>query len=229
MAKYRRWLKAQEAELDFIVSGLLESSLDAQYWENVLIKDFSFGDRSFWKGRVIEIGCGIKGMIHFVKGAGLKVGVDPLALAFKRANLSEFPGTIRLCAMGETLPFQPNSFDRAIIYNVLDHTNNPRQILKETFRILRPGSKLLFSLFAIAPWVTPIRWILDLMDREHPFHLTLQEAVSMIKSAGFEVVRMKTYKRRAYRLWSCPPSSSKHWKHLGANLLHYSVNCIAVK
>ena len=41
MVKWKRWLKAQEAEYNFVVSGLLEFPLDAQYWDNVLAKDFS--------------------------------------------------------------------------------------------------------------------------------------------------------------------------------------------
>lgn len=51
------------------------------------------------------------------------------------------------CAManGEKLPFPDASFDMAVMREVLEHLQNPKATLQETFRILKPGGYLLIT------------------------------------------------------------------------------------
>ncbi|RRR76659.1 MAG: class I SAM-dependent methyltransferase [Candidatus Viridilinea halotolerans] len=41
--------------------------------------------------------------------------------------------------VGEQMPFQPESFDLVYSTHVLEHVQNPRKVLHETVRVLRPG------------------------------------------------------------------------------------------
>ena len=46
---------------------------------------------------------------------------------------------------GETLPFDDDSFDVVLCDNVVDHALNPRKILEEIARVLKPGGTLYFE------------------------------------------------------------------------------------
>jgi ubiquinone/menaquinone biosynthesis C-methylase UbiE len=46
---------------------------------------------------------------------------------------------------GETLPFEDASFDVVLCDNVVDHALDPRGILKEIARVLKPGGTLYFE------------------------------------------------------------------------------------
>lgn len=94
--------------------------------------------------RVIEVGSGAHGLIFYF-GAGTGVGVDPLAVHYAELFPRWQRRALTISAAGESLPFQDDSFDVVLCDNVVDHAENPRQIVKELVRILRPGGLLYFS------------------------------------------------------------------------------------
>jgi SAM-dependent methyltransferase len=48
-------------------------------------------------------------------------------------------------AAGEALPFPPETFDLVCCWDVLEHVQEPRQVLSEAGRVLRPGGVLLLT------------------------------------------------------------------------------------
>jgi SAM-dependent methyltransferase len=131
--------------------------------------------------RVLEIGCGTGcDLLQFRKHGATAVGVDVtpehLRLAQKRNDNAVF-----LCrADARRLPFRDESFDYVYSHGVLHHIEQPRQTVKEIFRVLRPGGRFnihvyaLWSLFLLATVIQHgYRWRLWIENSRDPVHIDL--------------------------------------------------------
>lgn len=109
--------------------------------------------------RVLEVGSGAHGLI-FGFGTGSGVGVDPLAVDYKRLfpKWQENAGTV--AAIGEELPFEDGAFDVVLSDNVVDHAEGPVRIIEELARVLKPGGLLYFTVNIHHP-------VYDLVSRAH--------------------------------------------------------------
>jgi SAM-dependent methyltransferase len=94
--------------------------------------------------RVLEVGSGAHGLV-FGFGASFGVGIDPLAVDYKRLFPALQSRAITVTAIGEELPFPDASFDVVLSDNVIDHAEQPLKILDELVRVLRPGALLYFT------------------------------------------------------------------------------------
>jgi SAM-dependent methyltransferase len=88
--------------------------------------------------RVLDAGCG-GGEIHG-EYKRFKVPVDYYGVDLAVGNASEF----RVSAVADLhkLPFKDESFDKIICNQVLEHVNDPQAVLRQFFRVLRPGGSL---------------------------------------------------------------------------------------
>jgi len=93
---------------------------------------------------VIEVGSGAHGLIFFFGNENV-VGVDPLAVDYRRLFPNWQKRVPTVAAFGEQLPFADTSFDIVLCDNVVDHAENPAGIVHELVRILRPGGLLYFT------------------------------------------------------------------------------------
>lgn len=94
--------------------------------------------------RVLEVGSGAHGLI-FEFGARFAVGVDPLAVHYKRLFPRWQQKAQTIAAAGERLPFADNAFDVVLCDNVIDHAEQPFAIVDELVRVLRPAGLLYFT------------------------------------------------------------------------------------
>lgn len=94
--------------------------------------------------RVLEVGSGAHGLIFFF-GTAEGVGVDPLADHYAALFPAWQDRARTIAAFGEKLPFDAASFDVVLCDNVVDHAENPRRILEEIARVLKPGGLLYFT------------------------------------------------------------------------------------
>jgi ubiquinone/menaquinone biosynthesis C-methylase UbiE len=58
-------------------------------------------------------------------------------------------------AAGESLPFPAGSFDAVTAWDVLEHVQDPRAVLREIARVLRPGGHALITAINRRAWVDP--------------------------------------------------------------------------
>ncbi len=149
------------------------------------------------EARVLEVGCGSRGLIFFWEPAGLRVGIDPLAVQY--AGL--FPWHRRVptsAAAGEALPFADESFDVVLCDNVIDHAERPGAIMRELARVLKPGGVLFFTVnvhhpvYRVGAWLHAGWTTLGVPFEIGPFadhtvHLTLGAARRLVEALPVRV------------------------------------------
>jgi SAM-dependent methyltransferase len=208
----RRWSEAQRRELHFWKNWRTYDpyrNLNLhEYWDQELA-NFGCAASLFQGRRVLDVGCGPHGLIHFLESAAQRICVDPLLLDFEMPE----KGLPALVAVGERLPLRSASIDVAVCFNALDHMQRPEAAMAEIARVLRPGGTVLFMIHTFPWWTRPLWWI----DRLHPHHFTEQCFVLSIET-WFVRRQTATTARRfdvPVRRWLLPSS----WKYLAAQLV----------
>ncbi len=109
--------------------------------------------------KILEVGSGAHGLIF---GLGLKsaIGIDPLAVEYKRLFPEIQQKALTVASIGEELPFESASFDIVLSDNVIDHAGKPLAILDEIARVLKPGGVVYFTVNIHHP-------VYDLASRAH--------------------------------------------------------------
>ena len=93
------------------------------------------------RGRVLDVGCGAGSVAKAVKRerGDLEVfGCDASRSAIAAAGTSPDGIDFRL-ATAERLPFGDGELDFVWIFDVLEHVEDPEQVLREVARVLKPG------------------------------------------------------------------------------------------
>jgi SAM-dependent methyltransferase len=97
--------------------------------------------------RVLDVGCGPGGFTAVLaETAGETVGLDVSESWVDAANRTfEARGSKARAVLGSgaALPFEVASFDVVTLIDVLHHLDEPKSVLAETRRVLRPGGRLL--------------------------------------------------------------------------------------
>ena len=115
------------------------------------------------QGPVLDVGCGngiyTSWLAKKVKDSGAPaVGIDrnvPNLAWAKR----EFPDAHFVAVGGETIPFPDHYFNAVMCTEVLEHTRDDRQTLREIHRVTRPGGYLILS--------TPHRGLFTFLDPDN--------------------------------------------------------------
>jgi SAM-dependent methyltransferase len=98
-------------------------------------------DMTAVRGRVLDVGCGAGSVAKAVKRErpDLEVlGCDVSRSAIAAASASPEGVDFRL-ATAERLPFADDELDFVWIFDVLEHVDEPEQVLREVARVLKPG------------------------------------------------------------------------------------------
>lgn len=152
---------------------------------------------------VLEIGIGPLGIgvINFLESP-LKIGIEPLPIVKPRFTkaLNTWLEYARasyhhIQAKGEFLPFRKNQFNIVVCYNVLDHVQNPQEVLMEIHRVIIPGGHLVLGVdtFSLLGWVKFQYYTRQFYRRTwlvkcHPHNYTKLKLMWLLQESGYQIV-----------------------------------------
>ena len=115
--------------------------------------------------RLLEIGCGIgTDLVRFGRGGARVAGVDlsetAVRLARRNMELNGQPGEVFAIADGARLPFADGSVDVVYAHGVLQYSADPRGIVCEAQRVLRPGGHAIFMVYNRRSWLMALSQIM---------------------------------------------------------------------
>ena len=129
----------------------------------------------YLKGRLIDIGCGLKPLKNYVKPyIDEHIGVDQKETRHDNTNIDYF-GT------AYDIPFADESFDCAICTAVLEHLEEPEAALTECHRILKKDCYAIYTV--------PFIWHLHEAPRDF-FRYTKYGLKYLFEKTGFEIVEL---------------------------------------
>ena len=144
-------------------------------------------------GRLLDVGCSIG---HFLRlaadrgwdGLGLEVGNRAVRYAREQMGVQV---TEKLLADAD-LP--PGSFDMVACLALLEHLNEPLELLRQVHQILKPGGVLVVSVPNVESLACRIMHeaTATFDGRNHLIYFSPRTLTRMLKLAGFEVVSFET-------------------------------------
>jgi SAM-dependent methyltransferase len=172
-----------EEELAFWRSRLdAEGRLTGTHYEHFFTTHFGL-EPGFYAGkRMLDIGCGPRGSLEWAETAIERVGLDPLADAYRELGTDEQQMTY-VQAPAERIPFDDGHFDVVSSFNSLDHVDDLSATIGEIKRVVRSGGTfLLLTDVNHDPTPTePIEFSWDVVERFGP-DLTTVDVVHYEKS-----------------------------------------------
>ena len=136
------------------------ADLDQYHFEKLhhLLRLVDFG--GYAGKHVLEVGCGAgTDLVRFARGGAVVAGVDlsSSAIALARSNFEQqgLAADLRE-ADGERLPFPDDSFDLVYAHGVVQYTANPRALVAECRRVLKPGGQAIFQVYNRISWLNAL-------------------------------------------------------------------------
>ena len=131
----------------------------------------------YLRGRSIDIGCGAAPYRKV-----LSRYVDQYLAVDHNYTKDGVLGRPDILATAYAIPVQENSFDSAICTAVLEHLEEPERALRESYRILKPGGAVIYTV--------PFIWHLHEEPRDF-YRFTKYGLTYLFGKAGFEIVELQ--------------------------------------
>lgn len=147
---------------------------------------------------LLDVGCGSGTLLGLLKQRGFQVrGFDSSAEA---AGIAKSESDVDV-VVGSRLPeagFADGSFDLVTLFHVMEHVTDPRSVLAEVRRLLRPAGRLVLQVPNIESWqfrLFGVRWY-GLDVPRHVINYSNQAMQRLLAESGFKVRRTRHFNFR---------------------------------
>ena len=148
------------------------------YLERIsIVKALKKAQHQVKSGMILDVGCGLKPYKSLLNASGSAYyGTDyPLTMkgSYGKSTKADFFSESTL------LPFNNNTFDTLLSTQMLEHVSDPKKVIQEMGRVLKPGGIMILS--------APMTWPLH----EEPydfFRYTLHGLRHLLQKANFEIL-----------------------------------------
>lgn len=143
-------------------------------------------------GKALEVGSSTGVFLSLLKERGWEVqGIEPSAAA---ADTAKKRGIPTFNTAFEKAELKDSTFDLVIFNHVLEHMENPVEILKKANQVLKKDGAILidvpnFASLSARIWGSRWRYILP---KEHQWHFTPKSLSLLLEKAGFKVIYWET-------------------------------------
>ena len=101
--------------------------------------------KPFIKGDLLELGCGEgRGVELLAPLADSYKGIDKIESVIERLE-EKYPDYEFMSGVFPPFPFEDNSFDSIVTFQVIEHVKDDNGFVKEIHRVLKPGGKALIT------------------------------------------------------------------------------------
>jgi SAM-dependent methyltransferase len=154
-------------------------------------------DFNAYRGRaVLEVGCGAGvDLARFARGGARVTGVDVAvsAIELAKANFAQqgLDGEFEV-ANGEALPFPDDAFDLVYAHGVVQYTADPRRLVEECRRVLKPGGQAIFQVYNRVSWLNALSKLMKVGLEHEDAPVLLKYSIGEFKDLlrGFSDVRI---------------------------------------
>ncbi|MFB0524154.1 MAG: class I SAM-dependent methyltransferase [Phycisphaerae bacterium] len=170
--------------------------------------------------RILEIGCGIRGITPYISTCAEYVGIDLSKEAISKATrqFSGKPGFSFAVMDAQDLKFPDCSFDIIVAQEVIEHLPCIERAFGEIYRVLRPGGQVVITSPNRNSLHLRVNRMLGYKDFtcsfDHIKELTFEEAEKMLLEVGLKITHTSGTFLKPY--WGIP-GIDEHVRHLTDN------------
>jgi ubiquinone/menaquinone biosynthesis C-methylase UbiE len=170
-------LQKAEAELAYWEERLKQQGrLSNEHYEVFYTAHFGL-EKGIYRGKkILDIGCGPRGSLEWATETALRIGIDPLAEAYRRLGTHTHAMDYVACS-AENIPFSNAFFDIVSSFNSMDHVDTLEKAIGEIGRVTIPGGSflLLTDIHQQPTVMEPSAFSWDIVDRFQPVFKLLDE------------------------------------------------------
>ncbi len=167
--------------VDYRDLKLSEKNIDVYYPLKQKVALISKVSKTHFKGNFLDVGCGRKPYKAIIEENAVidsYIGLDIENPTYQMEIKPEVYWD------GVSIPLENNSFESAMLIEVLEHVPDPAVVLKEVHRVLAPGGKVLITI--------PFLWTLHDVPHDE-YRYTPFALKRLVEAAGFAINEMEAF------------------------------------
>jgi SAM-dependent methyltransferase len=130
------------------------------HYEYFFTTFFGLTARDYAGRALLDVGCGPCGSLEWAKDARERVGLDPLADAYRKLVEDDRQAMAYCAAPSENIPYPDGHFDCVSTFNSLDHVDDVGATIRELKRVTAPKGRILAIVeIGHAPTPTEPHWL----------------------------------------------------------------------